>query len=1056
MQLLKPGWVSADGHALMSVDIHPDGTRFATGGQGTDCGRISIWNLLPVIDSKISKDKSTHKLLTQMDHHLGCVNCVRWSSDGKLLASGGDDKLVMLWQKSQYSGGSIFGGGGKVHVESWRLHHTLRGHNGDVLDLAWGPGDFILATASVDNTIIIWNLEKSPEQSAVLRGHEGLVKGVFFDPVGKFLASQSDDKTLRIWRTSDWSQEAVIQEPFQESGGTTHVLRPGWSPDGSILVSAHAMNGGGPTAQIIDRNGWKAQRDFVGHKKAVSCVRFNGNIFEKKTDKTDMFVMVALGSRDRSFSVWTTNLKRPFFVVNDAFDQSVLDLSWSRDGRVLLACSMDGSVAAVVLGQNEIGRPLSENKLFDMMSGRYGKNFGTVAKSASKSNGSCPVIENPAALKKATSSSKKDTDSVVVVTKTNGHSNSIIKSKLHPRGPTDKQIEARTSDGRRRITPIYIPPPTVENGTTENGESAMAKFGTGEFGSSSTQEKSRIAIEKRDDIVKPNISPGKHSDNSNSMAAPVSTPTVKEAKPKEPPVNIIQVKKKPGPISLHNNEAVIQPPKRKRVAVLSDSSEDEDKAEELGDTEDDSSVSVTSVASRQNKDEVNKEFGSSSKDTKLKEAKMKKPDLMTSATTIACKRKNEDSSVSLDERPKKRGRPPLQREKSVTLESHELEKQPTEDSISKQVPTTTLPITYNKAPLKLPVLKIDKSRVYNFSLNCGKVTVSVHNNCLSLPQGSMHQIKARVVLNAHKGGTEWQVAFSSPISTLTSSDSLIIAACRDGSLYLFKPDGQQMFPPWMMPSGLSKIVTANNRLAVVTSCAHLYVWNLSEEPPKVVLRREPVQCLLTNNNSASEKMATVARLSFNEADTQPVIITSWGKSYLFNPDLGTWLRLTDTCSSVQAASNYNTASANLPADTKGMPLSCLGYLTPTGARIQKVSEETRRLASITHCKNQKMAAQYLKSPKEYRYWFLAEIKHLAEEGNVEELRKTFAALLGPVHSASRARQEKILGMAKEELLKSALDIIAGNLELQRLYSEYQEQLESGDLLKEVEDNLLDI
>ena len=35
-------------------------------------------------------------------------------------------------------------------------------------------------------------------------------------------------------------------------------------------------------------------------------------------------------------------------------------------------------------------------------------------------------------------------------------------------------------------------------------------FGSAEFGSSSTQEKSQIAIEKRDDIVTPNISPGKN------------------------------------------------------------------------------------------------------------------------------------------------------------------------------------------------------------------------------------------------------------------------------------------------------------------------------------------------------------------------------------------------------------------------------------------------------------------------------------------------------------------------------------------------------------------
>lgn len=32
------------------------------------------------------------------------------------------------------------------------------------------------------------------------------------------------------------------------------------------------MNGGGPTAQIIEREGWKQDKDFVGHRKAVTCV----------------------------------------------------------------------------------------------------------------------------------------------------------------------------------------------------------------------------------------------------------------------------------------------------------------------------------------------------------------------------------------------------------------------------------------------------------------------------------------------------------------------------------------------------------------------------------------------------------------------------------------------------------------------------------------------------------------------------------------------------------------------------------------------------------------
>lgn len=200
---------------------------------------------------------------------LACVNCVRWSNGG-LLASGGVDKLIMIWRLSGAGGSSIFGG--KASVETWRCIATLRSHEADVLDLAWAPHSPWLASASVDNSVIVWDASKFPAVVAVLKGHTGFVKGITWDPVGKYLASQSDDKTLRVWRTTDWTEAALISEPFDECGGTTHVLRLSWSPDGQYLVSAHAMNGGGPTAQIIERDGWTQDKDFVGHRKAVTCV----------------------------------------------------------------------------------------------------------------------------------------------------------------------------------------------------------------------------------------------------------------------------------------------------------------------------------------------------------------------------------------------------------------------------------------------------------------------------------------------------------------------------------------------------------------------------------------------------------------------------------------------------------------------------------------------------------------------------------------------------------------------------------------------------------------
>lgn len=58
---------------------------------------------------------------------------------------------------------SIFGGGkAKVNIEHWKCSFSLHGHTGDVLDIAWSPQDVWLATASVDNNIIIWNVEQFP------------------------------------------------------------------------------------------------------------------------------------------------------------------------------------------------------------------------------------------------------------------------------------------------------------------------------------------------------------------------------------------------------------------------------------------------------------------------------------------------------------------------------------------------------------------------------------------------------------------------------------------------------------------------------------------------------------------------------------------------------------------------------------------------------------------------------------------------------------------------------------------------------------------------------
>ena len=460
------------GVPIFSIDIHPEGTRFATGGQGNNTGgRVSIWNIVPVLEQNKSENENMPKLLCELEFHA-CVNVVRWSHSGLYLGSAGDDRSIEIWKCSSKYNGSLVAPSSnpfaKASHEQWRSVATLNGHSGDILDISWSPGDKYLASASVDNSVIIWDALNFPQIVTTLKGHTSLVKGVTWDPIGKFVASQSDDRTLRIWRTSDWQQEHVVKEPFVECGGTTHVLRLDWSPDGMYLVSAHAMNAGGPTAQIVERTGWKTDKDFVGHRKAINCVRFTRNLLQSPANKSKS-CYVALGSRDRCVSVWSAALKRPLVVLRDLFKNSIMDISWSASGTILACCSFDGTVAFAEFAASEIGKPISTNELASLHQQTYGNNIMSAP---------CNLIQDVTVLKGQLKSQKTSSDkSKEEANGTDGSSKSSpAASTTTPsqpledgkkdapdsaspvKGPLYKQIETVRNDGRRRITPQFLLP----------------------------------------------------------------------------------------------------------------------------------------------------------------------------------------------------------------------------------------------------------------------------------------------------------------------------------------------------------------------------------------------------------------------------------------------------------------------------------------------------------------------------------------------------------------------------------------------------------------------
>ena len=396
VHIYKPEFVKHDGGSpIFSVDCHPDGTRMATAGGDQ---KVKVWNLKSIKEREVEGDPNVPRVLATLGDHFNTVNCVRFSKNGRFLASGSTDTNVFLYERRQGPGRAAFGSSDAPNVENWVTCQHLRGHLSDVIDIAWAPDDSMLASCSLDNLVIVWD-PATGQKVHTLKGHTSFVKGVAWDPIGKYLATQADDKSCIVWRVDDWSVVSKITEPYQSSMGATFSLRLCWSPDGKAVTTCNSYKKPSHTASVLERGDWGSKFDFVGHKGPVVTVRFSPALFKpapKKGADSDAnhdgvvpHTVIACGSQDCKMTVWATNRPKPVCIVKTCFTQSVVDLCWSPDGYSLIACSTDGTVAVFTFDPAELGAAMPEEATRAYLSGEYGDLRRRVG----------PVLEDPSLAK---------------------------------------------------------------------------------------------------------------------------------------------------------------------------------------------------------------------------------------------------------------------------------------------------------------------------------------------------------------------------------------------------------------------------------------------------------------------------------------------------------------------------------------------------------------------------------------------------------------------------------------------------------------------------------
>ncbi|MBW4465625.1 MAG: NACHT domain-containing protein [Pegethrix bostrychoides GSE-TBD4-15B] len=125
---------------------------------------------------------------------FGVAIIVALSPDNMLLATGGNNRTVCLWQIA--TGQKLF---------------SLSGHTGWICAVIFSPDGKLLASSSMDQTIRLWDTQTG-DCLQVLVGHTDVIWSLAFSPDGQWLASGSDDYTIKIWQTATGESVQTLRE----------------------------------------------------------------------------------------------------------------------------------------------------------------------------------------------------------------------------------------------------------------------------------------------------------------------------------------------------------------------------------------------------------------------------------------------------------------------------------------------------------------------------------------------------------------------------------------------------------------------------------------------------------------------------------------------------------------------------------------------------------------------------------------------------------------------------------------------------------------------------
>ncbi|MDJ0581127.1 NB-ARC domain-containing protein [Crocosphaera sp.] len=275
--------------SIWTIKYSPDGTLIATGGAN---GEVSLWNL----------SGKNQRWLKQ--EHTEWVSSIAFSPDGKIIASASHDQTIKLW-----------------NVQTGECFNTLEGHKGWVSSIAFSPDGKIIASASHDQTLKIWDITSTSEKSLLssVSAHTNTINSVAFHPTAPRIITCSDDDTIKIW---DIQTKEIRENLSFDYKSVTSAL---YSPDGEFLVSC--SNDG--TIIISSAKTLNILKVIDAHQSSVISLDINHDSKQ-----------LASCSNDHSFKIWELATGECLLNIQGNTHR-ILDIAISPNGKDLVSASND-------------------------------------------------------------------------------------------------------------------------------------------------------------------------------------------------------------------------------------------------------------------------------------------------------------------------------------------------------------------------------------------------------------------------------------------------------------------------------------------------------------------------------------------------------------------------------------------------------------------------------------------------------------------------------------------------------------------------------------------